>query len=54
MEPLVLGELYGKYTVKLLPAMGALTVFDPDFESPLEFAATDSGAIFYPGKSFLN
>ena len=52
MKPLVLGKLYGIYTLKLLPAIGALRVFDPDFDCHLEFAATDSAAILYPGESF--
>lgn len=54
MKDLTLGKLYGKYTLKLLPAIGALRVFDPNFDCDLEYAATDSTAIFYPGQSSSN
>ncbi|KAG6986715.1 hypothetical protein G7Y79_00073g098140 [Physcia stellaris] len=48
MKPLTLEKLYGKYILKLAPAIGALRVFDPSFDCDLEYAATDSTAIFYP------
>ena len=48
MEPLILGKIYGKVTMSLLPGIGALPVHDPDFNPPLDYAATDSVALFYP------
>ena len=49
MGPITLGKVYGRVTLKLLPAMGALPEY-PDLEHdiPLDFAGTDSGAIAYP------
>ena len=49
MGPIILGKVYGRVTLKLLPAMGALPEY-PDLEHdiPLNFAGTDSGAIAYP------
>ncbi|KAI4270285.1 MAG: hypothetical protein L6R38_007174 [Xanthoria sp. 2 TBL-2021] len=49
MEPISIGRIYGKTLLKLLPVMGALPAPDiPDFETPFDFAATDSAAISYP------
>lgn len=49
--PYTIGKLYGITTLKLTPAIGALTASEipvPGWSSPFEFAATDSGAISYP------
>ncbi|KAL8935867.1 MAG: hypothetical protein Q9216_005218 [Gyalolechia sp. 2 TL-2023] len=47
--PYTIGKLYGKTTLKLLPAIGCLPAHPiPDFDPPFDFAATDSVAISYP------
>lgn len=49
MGPITLGKLYGRVTLKLLPAMGALPENpSPPYDSQLDFAVTDSRAISYP------
>ena len=49
MGPITLGKVYGQVTLKLLPAMGALPENpNPPYDSQLDFAGTDSGAISYP------
>lgn len=49
MGPITLGQVYGRVTLKLLPAMGALPENpNPPYDSRLDFAGTDCGAISYP------
>ncbi|KAL9033959.1 MAG: hypothetical protein Q9180_005669, partial [Flavoplaca navasiana] len=46
--PITIGKLYGETTLKLLPSIGVLSAAPLDPEPSLDFAATDSGAIYYP------
>ncbi|KAL9615633.1 MAG: hypothetical protein Q9204_008719, partial [Flavoplaca sp. TL-2023a] len=46
--PMTIGKLYGETTLKLLPSIGVLSAASLDPEASLDFAATDSGAIYYP------
>ena len=49
MGPITLGKVYGRVSLKLLPAMGALPENPhPPYDSQLDFAGTDIGAISYP------
>ena len=49
MGPITLGKVYGRVTLKLLPAMGALPENpSPPFNHQLDFAGNVSGAISYP------
>ncbi|KAL8785045.1 MAG: hypothetical protein Q9195_008805 [Heterodermia aff. obscurata] len=49
MGPITLGKVYGRVTLKLLPALGALPENpNPPYDSQLDFAGTGSGAISYP------
>ena len=49
MGPITLGKVYGRVTLKLLPAMGALPENpNPPYDSQLDFVGTDCGAISYP------
>ena len=46
--PIMIGKLYGETLLKLLPSIGVLSTAPLDPEPSLDFAATDSGAIYYP------
>ncbi|KAI4207458.1 MAG: hypothetical protein LQ346_000587 [Caloplaca aetnensis] len=49
--PYTIGKLYGRQTLKLIPAIGALPsapILEPGWQAPFHFAPTDSAAIYYP------
>ncbi|KAL8922449.1 MAG: hypothetical protein Q9208_005171 [Pyrenodesmia sp. 3 TL-2023] len=48
--PYTIGKLYGRHTLKVIPAIGALPappILKPG-QAPFKFAPTDSAAIYYP------
>ncbi|KAL8874904.1 MAG: hypothetical protein Q9192_009126, partial [Flavoplaca navasiana] len=45
--PITIGKLYGETMLKLLPSIGVLSAAPLYPEPALDFAATDSGAIYY-------
>lgn len=56
--PITVGKLYGETMLKLLPSIDVLSAAPLDPEPSLDFAATDSGAIYYadghPTKQILS
>ncbi|KAL8748416.1 MAG: hypothetical protein Q9184_007319 [Pyrenodesmia sp. 2 TL-2023] len=49
--PFTIGKLYGRQTLKVIPAIGALPappILKPGWQAPFSFAPTDSAAIYYP------
>ncbi|KAL8877661.1 MAG: hypothetical protein Q9198_004364, partial [Flavoplaca austrocitrina] len=48
LGPIIIGKLYGEKMMKLVPGIGVLSAAPLEGEPSLDFAATDSGAIYYP------